>query len=235
MAYPDFKLPFLLYTDASDFAVGGVPGQVQDGRERDIICYWSCQLTKSERNYLTIEKEALAAVSAVKEFYPYLYGFRFSLLTNHNPLASLKGMKDVGGRLMRWILFLQQFNFEFKYRPGSMLQNADTMSRITATISKCSSSLNSISEAQSKDDQLLPAIKALQNGESLPQKIAPGLHRTFLHSGALYRQFQKSSTSPCAAQLVVPTSMRDTVLTQLHNQAGHLGISKTLEKVKERF
>jgi len=184
---------------------------------------------------LIIETEALAAVSAVKEFYPYLYSFHFTLLTDHNLLTSLKGMKEVGGRLIRWILFLQQFNFEFKYRPGKMLQNADTMSRIASVISNCSSSLGSISEAQLKDDQLSQAIKALQKGESLPQKMAPGLRRTFLHDGVLYCHFRQSSMSPCAAQLVVPTSMRDTVLTQLHNQAGHLGIHKTLEKVKERF
>jgi len=48
-----------------------------------------------------------------------------------------------------------------------------------------SSSLGSISEAQLKDDQLSKAIKALQNGESLPQKIAPGI---FLHDRLLYHQ-----------------------------------------------
>jgi len=100
--------------------VGEVLGQIQDGKER-VICYWSCQLTKCEQNYSTIEKEALAAVSAVKDFYPILYGFHFTLLTDHNPLTSLKGMKEVEGRLMRWIFLLQQFNFEFKYRSGNML------------------------------------------------------------------------------------------------------------------
>ena len=212
--------------------MGGVLGQVQDGKER-VICYWGRQLTKCERNYSTIEKEALAAVLAVKEFYPYLYGFHFTLLTDHNPLTSLKGIKD--GGLMRWILFLQQFNFEFKYTPGNMLQNADTMSRIASVISDCSCSLGSISEAQLKDDQLSQAIKALQKGESLPHKIAPGLHRAFLQDGVLYHQFWQSSVSPCAAQLVVPTSMRDKVLTQPHNQVDHLGIHKTLEKVIEWF
>ena len=78
-------------------AIGGILGQFQDGQER-VICYWSRQLQKAERKYSTIEREALAAVSAVKEFYPYLYGFSFKLITDHNPLTSLKGLKDVGGR-----------------------------------------------------------------------------------------------------------------------------------------
>jgi len=72
LTYPDFKLPFLLYTDALDFALGAVLSQAQDGRER-VICYWICQLTNPKHNYSITEKDALAAVSAVKEFYPYLY------------------------------------------------------------------------------------------------------------------------------------------------------------------
>ena len=67
-----------------------VPSQFQNGQET-VISYWSRQLTKSERNYSTIEHEALAVVGAVKEFCPYLYGFQFKLVTNHNPLTSLKG------------------------------------------------------------------------------------------------------------------------------------------------
>ena len=50
--------------------------KIQDGKEV-VISYWSCQLTKAERNYSTIEREALAMVAAIKEFYPYLYGFQF--------------------------------------------------------------------------------------------------------------------------------------------------------------
>ena len=65
-----------------------------------VISYWSRQLTKAERNYSTIEREALAVVGAVKEFYLYLYGFKFKLIMDHNPLTSLKDLKDVGGHLV---------------------------------------------------------------------------------------------------------------------------------------
>ena len=91
---PDFALPFIVYSDASDTAIGGLLGQVQNGKEV-VISYWSRQLTKAERNYSTVECEALAAVSVIKEFYPYLYGFTFKLITDHNPLTSLQALKDV--------------------------------------------------------------------------------------------------------------------------------------------
>ena len=68
-AYPQFDLPFVVHTDASDHATGGVLSQVQDGKER-VIAYWSRQLNKAQRNYSTIESEALAVVGAIQEFYP---------------------------------------------------------------------------------------------------------------------------------------------------------------------
>lgn len=43
------------------------------------------------------------------------------------------------------------------------------------------------SKEERKDEQLAPIIEALNDGISLPSKVAPGLHRTFLHDGVLYR------------------------------------------------
>ena len=98
LGYPDFATPFVLYTDASDTAIGAVLSQFQNNKEI-VISYWSRQLTKLERNYSTIQQEALAVVGALKEFYSCLYGFKFTLITDHNPLTSLKDLKDTGGRL----------------------------------------------------------------------------------------------------------------------------------------
>ena len=128
LAFPRFTDPFIVSTDASNRAIGGVLSQIQDGHER-VIAYWSRQLTKAQRNYSTIEREALAIVGAVKEFYPYLYGFHFQLLTDHNPLTSLKTLKDTGGRITRWLLFLQQFDFTVAYKKGTSNSNADALSR----------------------------------------------------------------------------------------------------------
>ena len=61
------------------------------------------------------------------------YGFSFTLVTDHNPLTSLKGLTDVGGHLARWLMYLQQFNFQVQYRSGKTYKNADALSRRPAT------------------------------------------------------------------------------------------------------
>ena len=143
--------------------------------------YWS--LNKVERNYSTVEREALAVVAAVKEFYPFLYSFHFTLVTDHNPLTSLKGLKDVHGRLTRWITtFLQQFDFQFKYRPGGHHGNADVFSRrppekpeVLATILEMvSMGLEDVGVAQAQDEALGPIMIALQRGEKMPAGLPKG-------------------------------------------------------------
>jgi len=171
LAYPNFAEPFVVATDASDTAIGGVLSQLKGGQDQ-VIAYWSRQLTKAERNYSTIEREALAAVGAIKEFYPYLYGFSFTLVTDHNPLTSLKDIKDTGGRLARWLLFLQQFNFTVEYKQGSQHSNADTLSRRPpdhpeiSTIEACASLTDPelLAKAQMDDSQLAAIRSSLQEG-----------------------------------------------------------------------
>ena len=60
----------------------------------------------------------MAPVSAIKDFYPYLYGHSFTLITGHNPLTSLKNLNDFGGCLTRSSFFLH-FDFQFQYKQGT--------------------------------------------------------------------------------------------------------------------
>eukprot|EP00731_Ephydatia_muelleri_P024410 Em0016g681a len=155
LAFPQFDREFLLATDASDSAIGAVLSQVDDNGTEKIIAYWSRQLTKAERNYSTIEREALAIVKAVKEFYPYLYAHDFILQTDHQPLVHKNNLRDVGGRVTRWSVFLQQFRFSVRHKAGKLNGNADGLSRtpsiqLAAAISQVESSDNfaKIKEAQ---------------------------------------------------------------------------------------
>ena len=188
--YISFTDTFIVATDASDTAIGGVLSQIQDGCER-VLAYWSRQLQKAEKNYSTIEREALTVVGAVKEFYPYFYGFTFRLLTDHNPLTSLKGIKDTGGCLTRWLLFLQQFNFTVEYKPGTSNTNADALSRrppcdllpvTTVSTDMCPASTKSIAEAQQKDSQLVLLKQHLEQNTIL-HGFPSGLRKCFAKDG----------------------------------------------------
>ncbi|KAL4366223.1 hypothetical protein GQ457_05G020980 [Hibiscus cannabinus] len=70
---PDWKLPFELMCDASDYAVGAVLGQ-RKGKIFHPIYYASKTLNDAQVNYTTTEKEMLAVIFAFDKFRSYLIG-----------------------------------------------------------------------------------------------------------------------------------------------------------------
>ena len=133
LRYPNFAREFILHTDASGFGVGSVLAQMhwEAGEEKEVvIAYTSQHLNDTQMNWSTIEKEAYAIIHAVRTFYPYLYGRKFKVLTDHRPLQWLMSIKEPTGKLARWALLLQEFDIDISYRPGRINQNADCLSRI---------------------------------------------------------------------------------------------------------
>ena len=110
LAYPDFTRPIVLATDASGDALGMVLSQEQNEREA-LRAYAGRKLNPAERNYSVTQREALAAVDGVKHFQSYLYGRKFSVLTDSNAVLWLMNIKEPTGRLSRWALLLQQHDF----------------------------------------------------------------------------------------------------------------------------
>ena len=115
LAYPDFTLEFTLATDASDHGLGYVLGQVHNGREV-VIAYGGRKLLPAEKNYSVTEREALAVVAGIKHYQHYLYGAHFKVLTDHSAVRWLMSLKMPCGRLARWALLPQQYDFEIIHR-----------------------------------------------------------------------------------------------------------------------
>ena len=130
IAMPDASKQFILRTDASDKGLGAVLMQEGEG-EVHPVAYASRKLTKSESNYSTIEKECLGIVWGVKKFEPYLFGTHFVIETDHQPLQYLRKSKTENGRLMRWAIQLQEYQFDVRVIPGTKNVGADYLSRMT--------------------------------------------------------------------------------------------------------
>jgi len=126
---PDWNLPFVLDTDASEVALGGVLYQdLPTGK--GIIGYHSRVFSTAECNYNISEKEALGVVDSVVKFRPYLYGVPFVIHTDHLALLSLKNCSR-SQRLNRWALILSEYNFTIKHKKGKDNVLADFLSRHT--------------------------------------------------------------------------------------------------------
>ena len=126
---PDFQTDFILQTDASESGIGSVLLQEYEGHKFP-VAYASKNLSNREKGYSVIEKECLALLWAVKKFHMYLYGKEFTLETDHQPLVYLRKSKMANGRLMRWSLALQPYQFRIVAIKGSENKMADYLSRM---------------------------------------------------------------------------------------------------------
>ena len=166
LQYPDFNKPFVVTTDASDFALGAVLSQGPIGRDLP-ISYASRTLQSAEVNYSTTEKELLAIVFAVKHFRPYLYGHKFILVTHHRPLIWLNNLKDPVSRLARWRIKLSDHDYEIVYKKGIANSNADALSRNLPDLNKRHEQMTEIMQTEQRlsNDAQASAQPALETHE----------------------------------------------------------------------
>ena len=128
LAYPDFSLEFILYTDASSHSLGAALAEIQNGCEV-VDAYSSRVFMAPKINYSITEKEALVVLNRIKQFTHYSQGNHFVICMDHATLKWLMSIKEPTGRLARWALTIQQFSFTIKHLLGKTHGNADTLSR----------------------------------------------------------------------------------------------------------
>ena len=102
---PDWCLPFHIYIDASDTAIGGVLGQ-KEGQLPYAIYFISKNISPSELNYTVTEKEFLAVVYSINKFHHYITGYKVFVHTDHSTIRFLMNKPITNGIVTRWLLLL---------------------------------------------------------------------------------------------------------------------------------
>lgn len=128
LAYPRMGVGFILDTDASQFAIGAVLAQKNEGKE-EVTAYGSKTLSPAEQNYCVTRRELLAVVYFLKYFRPYLYGQDVTVRTDHGALTWLLKFKNPEGQLARWLEVISQYKLTIIHRAGRAHSNADGLSR----------------------------------------------------------------------------------------------------------
>ena len=127
----------VIAADASSFGLGAVIFQQQQNGDWMPIAYASRALTATESHYAQIEKEALAITRACEKFNDYELGMKFHIQTEHKPLLSLLGnrnLDDLPARVQIFRMRMMKYHYTIEHVPGKELVIADTLSR--APVSK---------------------------------------------------------------------------------------------------
>ena len=119
---------------------------MDDGLERP-VAYASRTLSATERNYAQIDREALSIVYGVNKFHQFLYGWRFTLITDHQPLLGILGPRApipmlATARMQRWALVLSAYDYHLECRKSEEHSNCDALSRLPHEDSKIGSESN---------------------------------------------------------------------------------------------
>ena len=128
LAYPKFDLEFILDTNAINTGIGAVLSKVQDGQQK-VTTFASRTMSKVERNYTVTKREMLTLVYFMRYFRHYLYGWKFTVRTDHGALQWLASSKEPSGQVVRWLEQLAEFTYNVQHRPGKKHGNADALSR----------------------------------------------------------------------------------------------------------
>ena len=166
---------YILDTDASDFAIGAVLSQIQNGEER-VIAYASRSLDKRERNYCVTRRELLAVFHFLKYFKQYLLGRKCKVRTDHAALTWLRKTPDPIGQQARWLEQMEEYDFIVEHRAGIKHGNADALSRRSCMKTNCFckdeiENAREVSNTSRPDDQFSNAANVADVSQNVNSRL----------------------------------------------------------------
>ena len=211
------------------------------------VMYASRALTDAERNYSQIEKELLAQVFGLERHRLYTYGRKIVLWTDHKPLVAISKKPSVSApkRLQNLLTRLRQYDVEIRYKPGSEMYLADTLSRAFLTdngpvereiesvhladLAVSEKQLNEIQIATASDPGLQTVKRLIttgwpDNSTEVPPEARPYFpyrHELSVTDNVIFK----------SDRCVVPRSAREAIRKELHS--AHLGVESTLRRARE--
>lgn len=241
--YDDKDRPFEISCDAQDFALGYVLEQKDKKGVNRPIAFGSRKLNLHELNYTVTEKECLALVDSIKKFHHYLYGNHFIVWVDHKALQWLFNKQDLGhGRLMRWVILLQSYDFEVRYKKGKLHQNADSMSRRPNQIEGNSGETQLETQVfMNTSEDLLDNIKdfllTLRVPAGMNRKEISKIKRKAMQFCVLKGMLFKKAKDNVPRRVIFTEAEKLDILEAHHDDesGGHKGRDATFKKLSHRY
>lgn len=233
LALYDPKAETQLHTDASKMGIAGILLQKNEAGVFQPIAYYSRQTNSDEQKLHSYELETLAVIASLNRFRVYLLGIPFIICTDCNALRTTLTKRDLVPRIARWWIQFQEFDCSIEHRPGEKMQHVDALSRNAIPESTCENRaldilvVNSedwIATVQENDDNIKHIKRVLSDPKS--EKNMDIIKNYKLKNGRVYRIIGSDTL-----RWVVPKSVRWQILQANHDNVGHFGFDKTLDRI----
>jgi transposase InsO family protein len=229
-----------LLTDASSYGVGAVLLQEGGSGDWKPVAFAARKLKGAETRYTVTEQECLAVVFALRKWRHYLHGGKqFEVVTDHVALKWLLSLRDPRGRLARWVVEVQDFDFRVSHAPGSSMVVPDCLSRDAvgsrdtdgALCPNCRERFQVV-----REPSYLPTVLELQEAQTehygnLDDYVRAKEGYIVDEDGLLCREGNRHTA------VLVPPCLRPAILSYIHGSptTGHFGIARTSRRLASRF
>ena len=230
------------------FAIGAILSQKsQKDNKIHPIAFFSRSLTAAEKNYPIYDKELLAIVEALEQWRHLLKGTSnpFTIFSDHHNLLYQKKPEKMSQRLVRWALFLSEFNFKITYRAGSSNGKPDALSRRPDYASNEEELSSDIPFNVLKPDNFCAAaVITSLNDQILHEYKKDEYYKEICNKLNSKQNFPKSNKFSLSnnfllfnGKIYVPPNCRSSVLNICHDSpsAGHFGFKKTFSLINRDF
>lgn len=232
----------ILTTDASPTGIAAVLSHEIDGHERP-IAYASRALTDSESNYSQLDREALAIVYAATHFFNYIFGKRFVLITDNEPLSRIfhpdRALpKMTSSRLLRYASFLSGLDYTVRCKKGKENENVDCLSRAPVSTTNESPEISIDQEINALYAETLLQISSFSiTADTVAEETVKDLTlQALLQELKTSRKDSSYTVSNNmlfrSDRIVIPKSLQAPILQELHTS--HLGITK-MKQLARRY
>ena len=100
-------------------------------KQEQPVAFASCKFTETQRRWPTIQKEGYGIVWALQKFKHWIFLGKITVVTDHCLLTYLTETAPKNGKLMRWLLAIQEFgNVKFQCIAGTFHSAPDRISRM---------------------------------------------------------------------------------------------------------
>lgn len=211
-----------LHCDASSHGYSGILMQKQKDLKFHPVFYYSQRTTESESKQHSFILELAAIINSIKRFHVYILGIKFKIYTDCNSITLALKKKDINPKIMRWSLFLQNYDYTLEHRSGSNMQHVDSLSRCYQNVLVLEETPfeTNLSIRQYQDSKINKIREELEKTESKDFEI---------NNNLVYKKENRRLL------FYVPNTMELNVIRSCHDDLGHVGIDKCINAIKELY